>query len=257
MFQRPSCPWFGGHKAPRAATERGKTTRLHHVPGTPNPLQEAAFHQEHVVAIVDDLIAHPDLRLVKLADTVSLMRSALTETELLNEIGIQLLMDDDLAPVARRIAENALQIGTAPAEEDRIRRRGALLERLVHKLVELRLPGSTFHEEKIELTHNPRSRRSWTNIKEVVADGAQFEVYECKTNGLADIADIDELSDVATTAMAENTDPRPTIVTFGSEGNLRQLAKGWHLTEDIYGVAIDAILALRNAAPKKVIRPAP
>lgn len=230
---------------------------MHHVPGTPNPLQEAAFHQEHVVAIVDDLITHPDLRLVKLADTLSLMRSALTETEILDEIGIQLLMDAELAPVARRIAVNALSIGTSPAGDDRVRRRGALLERLVHKLVELRLPGDTFHEEKIELTHSPRSRRSWTAIKEVVADGAQFEVYECKSDGMPDIGDIDELSDIATTAKAENTDPRPTIAIFGSEGHLRQLAKGWRLTEDIYGVAIDSLLGLRNAAPRKVIRPAP
>jgi hypothetical protein len=230
---------------------------VNHRPGRPDPRQESAFNHEDVVGIIDDLVANPDLRLLKLADSLSLIREAMSEQEVRDFIGFSLLTDVNLGLVAVRVGNKARGIATAASRDDRVRRRGALLERLVHKLVEVRLPTQTHHEHQVELTHNPRSRRQWTGAKEIVADGAEFEVYECKSDGLPDIADIDELSDVRTTALAEGTDARPTIVTFGSEGSLRIQAKAWRLTETIYGVTIDRILGLASDPPGKPIQPAP
>lgn len=230
---------------------------MNHQPGRPDTRQEAAFNHDDVVRIVDDIVANPDLRLVKLADSLSLVRLAMSEQEVRDFIGFSLLMDTDLGPVAVRIAESARNIATAASRDDRMRRRGALLERLVHRLVEVRVPSQTYHEHKIELTHNPRSRKDWTGAKEVVADGPQFEVYECKSDGLPDIGDIDELSDVRTTARAEGTDARPTIVTMGGLSSLGIQAKAWRLTETIYGVTIDKILTLAVEPPSKPIQPTP
>lgn len=204
---------------------------------------------------MDDLVANPDLRLLKLADTASLLRQNLTEAETTDLIGPPLWFDDTLGPVARRIAANALGIGSAPSRDQRVRQRGALLERLVHVLVEGRLPGVTFHEHEVQLTHNPRSRRQWTEKKEVVAAGPQFEVYECKSDGLPTIGDIDELSDIVTTANAEGTVARSTLVTLGSIGNLRIQAKAWRMSEQLFGVTADTVLGLRSAPPGVPIRP--
>lgn len=230
---------------------------MNHKPGRPDARQESAFNHQDVVDITDALVANPDLRLLKLADTLSLVREVMSDQEVRDFIGFSLLTDVKLGPVAMTVATKARDIATAPSRDDRMRRRGALLERLVHKLVERRLPTHTHHEHQVELTHNPRSRIQWTRPKEVVADGPEFEVYECKSDGLPDVADIDELSDVRTTARAEGTDARPTIVTLGSEGSLRIQAKAWRLTETIFGVTADKILRLASEPPGKPIQPAP
>lgn len=228
---------------------------MNHRPGRPDARQEAAFNHRDVVDIVDDLVANPDLRLLKLADSLSLLREAMDDQQVRDFIGFTLLTDANLGPVAVRVADRARNIATAASRDDRMRRRGALLERLVHKLVESRVPTQTHHEHQIELSHNSRSRKQWTGAKEVVADGPAFEVYECKSDGLPNVGDIDELSDVNSTARAEGTDARPTIVTLGSDGSLRIQAKAWGLTETIYGITIDKILSLASNPPGKPIQP--
>jgi hypothetical protein len=209
-----------------------------------------------VTTVVADLVSVRDLRLIKLADRASLIRTALTADEVYSLITPALYWDDDLGAAAQRVAATALRIGSTPGRDDRVRRRGALLERLVFELVSIRLPGATHHEQEVELTRNPRSRRPWTRPKEVVADGPQFETYECKADALPDVGDIDELSDISTTAAAEGTDARPTVVIFGSEGALRRLAVAWNLTETIYGVVTEDLLGLAAETPSKAIRPA-
>ncbi|MES2210090.1 MAG: hypothetical protein V4515_07885 [Chloroflexota bacterium] len=197
-----------------------------------------------------------DLRLLKLATRASLIRTQPDSDELYSLIGPALFWDDDLGGVAKRIAQRALNIGTAALREDRVRRRGAFLERLVYELVSDRIAGATFREHEVQLTHSPRSRRSWTRPKEAVASGPAFEIYECKSDGLPDVGDIDELSDVRTTAIAESVDCRPTIVVFGSEMDLRLKARAWRMTETIFGVTTDRIFALRGSAPDRPIVPA-
>ena len=228
---------------------------MRHRPGRPNADQERAFNSPNVVNLVGELVAHPDLRLIKLADECSLIRHALDPDEIDALIGPVLRFDDNLGPVAQRVARLAIAIGQATTMSERIRGRGALLERLVHVLVESRLPGTTFHEHEIELMQSPRTHRSWTHSKEVVAEGPQFEAYECKTDALPDIGDIDQLSDVVSTANAEGTDCRSTIVIFGHMVNLQSLARAWRLTEPIYGVTSDTVLALAKGPPSRQIIP--
>jgi hypothetical protein len=226
---------------------------VRHRPGKPNEEQERAFNSPNVVALVGELVAHPDLRLIKLADECSLIRFVLDADQIDALVGPVLRFDDDLGPVAQRVARLAIAIGQANTMSERIRGRGALLERLVHVLVESRLPGTTFHEHEIELMHSPRTHRSWTHKKEVVAEGRQFEIYECKTDALPDIGDIDQLSDVVSTGNAEGTDCRSTIVIFGHMVNLQSLARTWKLTEPIYGVTSDTVLALAKGPPSRRI----
>jgi hypothetical protein len=230
---------------------------LRHRPATPDARQQAAFEDPVIVDIVDKLLAYRDLRLLKLAHTASLISQPPTEEVLYALITPTLYLDEILGEAAMHVATQAVRIGTEGPHEQRVRRRGALLERLTFKLVESRLPGRTYHEHEVELTNSPRTHRSWSRPKEVVADGPQFEVYECKSGGIPDVGDIDDLSDISSTATAEAADARPTIVVLGSEGNLRIQAKAWRLTERIYGVSTEQILAIAERAPDVAIRPAP
>jgi hypothetical protein len=229
---------------------------LQHRAGTPDPRQEDAFRNDDVVAIVADLIAADDLRLVKLAQTVSLMQAP-DPGDVSALISPTLLLDDELGAIAQRVADRAWAIATAPTLDDRRRRRGALLERLAHELVSKRLPGATFHEHAVALLLNPRSRRGWTHPKEVVATGPFFEVYECKNDGMVVLEDVDELSDVATTARAEHVDARATLVVGVTEGTMRIRANAWRLTETLYLVTLERILGLAKDEPQHELRVAP
>ena len=224
--------------------------------GSPDARQERAYEHPDVTGLVRDLVAQPDIRLVKLAAKASLIRTVPTPDEFYSLITPALYWDDYLGSVAQRVAQHALNIGTAVAREDRVRRRGAFLERLVFELVASREPGRTYREQEVQLDRAPRSGRAWTRPKEVLADAATFELYECKADGLVDVGDIDELSDVMTTATAEHTDARPTVVVLDSELALRVHAVAWRLTETIYGVTTERILGLREEAPSRPIRPA-
>lgn len=224
---------------------------MRHRPGKPNSRQEAAFGHDDVATIAALVVANPDLRLVKLAEKLSLARTPPSDSEVHGLIGNALYFDADLGDVARDVASRAAAIGSAPVGDDRVRRRGALLERLTDGLVRSRLPTTTFHEHEVELKVNPRSRRQWTHSKEIVAEGDAFEVYECKANCLPDPGDVDELSDVASTAKAEGTEALPTLVVFGSIEQLRRMSVAWRLTETIYAVPTEAILDLRLRPPKR------
>lgn len=227
----------------------------HRATTLPSAEQDSAFEHDDVVALVADLVASPDLRLVKLASKAALVSRRLDFDESYSFIGPMLYDDDELGPIAQRVFARAQNIGNATTEDARLRRRGAMLERLVFELVDRRLPGKTYRERDIELHRSPRSKRSWTNSKDVVAEGTAFEVYECKGDGMIDVGDIDQLCDVVTTGVAEGTDVRATAVTFGSEVELRVRAVAWRLTEPIQGVPIDRILELRREAPARPITP--
>jgi hypothetical protein len=229
---------------------------VRHRAGRTVPEQDAAFSHEDVVALVAEIVAAQDLRLVKLAARVSMMRHELSPDDRYSLIGPVLFNDDDLGNRAQEVALRANKIGSAPSRDARVRRRGAFLERLVHELVGGRRANATYREREVELTHNPRSRRQWTHPKEVVVDDNPFEVFECKADGMVDVGDIDQLSDIATTARAEGTDPRATVVTLDSEAQLRRMAVAWRLTETIHGVPIERILGLADDPPDRPIVPA-
>jgi hypothetical protein len=214
-----------------------------------------AFNDPDVVSIATELRAHPDLRLLKIAAAAALLRQAPTPDEIVGLVGAVVYWDDVLGPVAQRIVTAAIRIGTSTARDDRVRKRGALLERIAFELVSKRVP-HTYREHEIQLTHNPRSRRQWTEKKEVVADGPEFEVYECKSDGMPDIGDVDELSDISTTARAEGTPCRPTIVIFGTDQSVRIMARAWDMTETLYLVSTERILGLAHSSPSFVLRPA-
>jgi hypothetical protein len=228
--------------------------RIRAVP--PDPRQEAAFHDGDVAAIVAELVAANDLRLVKLAHTVSIMSDP-DPADVGYLIPQTIRGNDELTAVAERVIERAIAIATAPTTDDRRRRRGALLERLAHELVAVRRGDQTFHEHQVELLQSPRSRRSWTKPKEIIATGQFFEVYECKNDGMADLEDVDELSDIVTTARSEGTEPRATIVVAVSQGTIQIRAKTWRLTETLYLVTLEEILSLAATEPRIELKAAP
>ena len=228
---------------------------MRHRPGRRvDPRQELAFTNQNVMDLVEALVATPDLRLVKVAAKLSLARGIPDEADLAGLVGLSLYFDDDLGATAREVARLALAIGSHPDGEVRPRLRGALLERLTHRLVEQRAPANTHHERDVELLRAPRSRRSWTNTKEVVVDLPGWEVYECKSDGLPVISDIDELSDIVTTGREEGVTVFSTVVVFGDEATLRSMARAWRLTEPIYAVTTTNLLDLRRHRPTVALR---
>ncbi|MEW6226000.1 MAG: hypothetical protein AB1627_15350 [Chloroflexota bacterium] len=222
----------------------------------PSRAQQAAFDHPDVKAIVQAIVSKPELVLVKLAARAIIFDGKPDPDALYGLVGPGLWADDELGPVAERIVDAGVKIATAMPLDARKRRRGAVLERLVYTLVRSGGRGTVLREQEIRLDFNPRSRLQWSNAKEVLVDGAAFEVYECKADGLADVGDIDELSDIGTTAIAEGTNVRPTIAVFGSEAELRRRAVAWRMTETIYGVTTDGLLGLRSGLPQRPIRPA-
>jgi hypothetical protein len=229
---------------------------VRHRAGRRNREQELAYEHEDVVSLVGEIVSSPDLRLVKLAQKVTLIRHELDHDEVYSLIGPILWDDDELGEVAQRVVASAHRIGTASNRDARVRRRGAFLERLVFELVDARKPGVTHLEHEVELTRSPRSRRQWTNPKEVVVADQPFEVYECKADGMVDVGDVDELSDVVTTGAAEGVEARAVVVTLGTELEMRRRSVVWRLTEPIHGVTIERILDLRVDSPMRPIVPA-
>jgi hypothetical protein len=207
--------------------------------------QEAAFNHPDVVSIADEVERHPKMALVKLVRKAILFNRDPTEQELLGLMGPSLALDPTLAGPARTIADCGVRISLRPSADECKRQRGAVLERLVWTLVKSR--ATVVHrEQQIELTVNPRSRNQWTHPKEILVDEHPFEVFECKSDGMVDIGDIDELSDIWSTATAEGTVSRPTVATLDSEMRLRAMAPAWRLREPIYYAAIDQLLELRE-----------
>lgn len=218
---------------------------MHYRQGTIPADQEAAFNHPDVVSIADAVERHPKMALVKLVQRAILFNRNPTEQELFGLMGPSLALDPTLARPARTIAECGVRISLRTSIAECKRQRGAVLERLVWTLVRSR--ATVVHrEQQIELTVNRRSRNQWSNPKEIVVDEHVFEVFECKSDGMIDIGDIDELSDIWSTATAEGTASRPTVATLESEMKLRAMAPGWRLKEPIYYAAIDQLLDLRE-----------
>jgi hypothetical protein len=230
---------------------------MEHRPGRRrNAAQSAAYRHRDVKAIVAAIEAKPEMVLIKLASKAIIFCGVPDQDALYGLVGAALYNDDELGPMAQQIAEAGVSIATALPLDTRRRRRGAVLERLVYSLVLAGGRGPRYREHEVRTTHNPRTHEQWTDAKELVVDGAAFEVYECKADGMADVGDVDQLSDIATSAIAAGADARATIAIFGSESALRIRAKAWRLTETIYGVPTEGLLSLAQGAPSKPIRPA-
>ncbi len=211
--------------------------------GTPDPRQELAFGHADVVAIVDALLRHQDLALLKLA------RQAIISPDVLDDDYIRRLLGSVATkPVmksARQIAAAGNRIAREPDLDLKGRRKGAVLERLIHGLVRQR--EATEREAEIQLTRNPHTRRPWSRPKDVVVPSADpVEVYECKFNGRGlEQSDVDELGDIDLTARAGGVRSRACVAIMASKTTLDAVRPGLRLTEPLYFAELDDLLDLR------------
>lgn len=188
----------------------------------------AAFRNQHVVAIVDELVRERDANLVKFSKLAILddMRP-LVDTKL----ALLARANPNLIPAGHRVAAAgaALNKEAAPGAL-----RGAVLERLVHEL--LRSRGvSALREQKVRLTVHTRTNRHWSNPKDVVADEATPEVYECKRKPghRLDQDDLHELADIADGARHQRGDCRATVAVLDRRSALRSAVRGLTVELDL------------------------
>lgn len=212
-------------------------------PGTPDPRQELAFGHADVVTIADALLRHQELALLRLA------RQAIISPNVLDDGYIRRLLGSaattPVMKAARRIAAAGNRIAREPDLDLKGRRKGAVLERLVHGLVLQR--EATEREAEIQLTRNPHTRRPWSRPKEVVVPSANpVEVYECKFNGRGlEQPDVDELGDIDLTARAGGTGSRACVAIMASKTTLDAARPGLRLSEPLYFAELDDLLDLR------------
>lgn len=218
-------------------------------PGTPDPRQELAFGHADVVTITDALLQHQELALLKLA------RQAIISPDVLNDDYIRRFLGPvatkPVMKAARRIAAAGNRIAREPDLDLKGRRKGAVLERLVHGLVRQR--EATEREAEIQLTRNPHTRRPWSRPKEVVVPSADpVEVYECKFHGQGlEQPDVDELGDIDLTVRAGGADSRASVAIMASKKTLDAARPGLRLSEPLYFAELDDLLDLRYRPPSR------
>lgn len=156
---------------------------------------------------------------------------------------------------AQMIAAAGLRISREPNEEDRDRRRGALVERIVWEQVRRR-DRRTLRERSVQLTKNRWTGRSWSKPKEILAVRAdECEVYECKlTPGSFDQDDLDDMADIRDTAADEGLSVYSTLATLESYTVFRQTIGRCRTRGDLHYVTEAEVFALRRATPNKTIR---
>jgi hypothetical protein len=211
--------------------------------------QEAAFQHPDVVRIAQLVVAAGDLTLLKLASIAIIHPFPAVAADLIALVRLT----PGTEGRARRIAAAGLRISREPDEDARVRRRGALVERIVWEQVSGR-DASAQRERCVELSSNRWSRAAWSKPKEIVAARPdECEVYECKlTPSSFDQDDLDELADIRDTAAGEGLTPFATLATLESfttfRSSLRRRTHGpLHYVTDV------EVLTLGRGVPAKTI----
>ncbi len=208
--------------------------------------QERAFQHPDVVAIADHVVAGDDVVLIHLAN----MAIAYPYPGAASFVKVP----PSLRVHADAIADAGYRIASEADIEDRKRRRGAVVERIVWQLVRMRDSG-VLREHSLELTRHRWSGQTWSNPKELVAIRADAcEAYECKLSPKGfDQDDLDEFADIRDTATAEGLTPYATLATLESERALRNGLIGRRTHGLLHFVVDTGVLALRHGEPIETI----
>jgi hypothetical protein len=155
-----------------------------------------------------------------------------------------------LNPFAQAIAAAGLRIATEGDPDTQVRRRGAVVERVVWELVRKRDP-ALMREKQIELTSHRYSQRAWCNPKEIISYRShEYEVHECKLspNGL-DKDDVDELADIRDTAVNEGLTSFVGVATLDTDLAFQQHAKRLRTHGPLHYVTEKDVLRLGGDPP--------
>ena len=224
--------------------------------GKTNARQEAAYRDADVVEIVDCVLANPDASLLKLARESVLFRQTPDNRTLDGLIGIA-RVTAELRDIGRRIAAAGLRIAVDGSDREfRERKRGAVLERLTYELVRRR-DGRAMREQQVRLLARRWTTRpagpsgEWSKPKDtILADGHRaFEVYEAKFAANLDQDDLNELADIAISAMSEGTSPFAVLTTMESDRSLFTRLRLLEPRGTLYYAADENLLELRNTGP--------
>lgn len=211
------------------------------------PAQNRAFSHPDVVAIADEIRRHHESSLVRLARRAIADRvGGLTEAEITAALGIG--ASATLLASARAIAAAGRRIVATVDDKKRGRLRGAVLERLVHDLVQEREPGLM---REVEIAINPagHSGRPWSRPKELVVDSDPFEAYECKLSPhWINQDDINDLCDIGDAADADGIDSRPTLAVLNTPAALRAQRAALRVWRPIFVADVDDLIDLRHRA---------
>jgi hypothetical protein len=187
-------------------------TRLGH-----NRAADVEFANGNVRAVVDAILRHwQEPRLY------GFLREAINSPDPAGRESLaeEFQAEGDFLDALVEIATAGAMIERVADETTRLRRKGAVVERLVHSLVSVR--SEPMRECAVRTPEHPHSELEWTHLLDVVTDdeARPFEAYECKlTNGFGQ-DEVDQLGDVFVSAKAED---RQCVTCIATLGDWRQL----------------------------------
>ena len=156
-----------------------------------------------------------------------------------------------IVATARQVADAAHRIVTDSNPIPFGRRKGAVLERLVHDLVSWRAV-SIEREVEVELLASARCGRPWSNPKELVVPTDPFEAFECKfsPSGLNQ-DDFNELTDIDEAAEADGKRGWSTLVVMASDKALAQARVRHSLARPLHFAHLGDLVKLRKGPAQR------
>lgn len=213
--------------------------------------QEEAFQHPDVVRIAKEVVAARDVKLLQLAKIAIIHPFPAVAADLIALVRI----NPGTEGRARKVAAAGLRISREPDTDMKVRRRGALVERILWEQVVAR-DASAQREMSVRVTQNRWCGNEWTKPKEIVAlRPGECEVYECKlTPSSFDQDDLDELADIRDSARSEALNPLVAMATLESATTFLSGVSGRRTHGDLHYVTEGDVLSLSTGPPTRTIR---